>query len=184
MFVGAPSLRESREAGTLILARNDKLPQKLHTERSTAEALQKQKRPKKLSRKQTDFLSVPHYSTIAARGEVLPATVHSGQAVQAQLLASVMHDKFATESYCMTTSRQGFFISSIANLPQRNQMTDQALLALSCIFLGKVHRDTPVLQHGLRVYNNTIRHMRSLLNRETYTNDLLYTVFILQETEV
>jgi hypothetical protein len=74
--------------------------------------------------------------------------------------------------------------TQIAALPTKTLMLQQAISAVSCVFLGKVDRNNTMLQYGLRLYNSAIGHMSRLLNREDCSADLAYTSMIFQEIEV
>lgn len=63
-------------------------------------------------------------------------------------------------------------------------MLEQAISAISCVFLGKLDRDDRMLQQGVQSYNSAIRHMTRMLSRKDYSDELLYVSVIFQELEV
>lgn len=69
-------------------------------------------------------------------------------------------------------------------LPQKSLMLQKATSALSCVFLGKIHRDQPVLQYGIGLYNEAIHEMSKTLNRKDYNPDMIYTCALFEQIEV
>lgn len=72
----------------------------------------------------------------------------------------------------------------IAALPRKTMMLEQAISAVSCVYLGKVDSNDAMLQHGLHLYNSAMGHMSRLLTREACSVDLAFTSMIFQEIEV
>lgn len=75
-------------------------------------------------------------------------------------------------------------ISTIYMLPQKSLMLQKATSALSCVFLGKLHRDKPVLQYGLSLYNEAIYEMSKRISRRDYSAELIYTCVLFEQIEV
>lgn len=63
-------------------------------------------------------------------------------------------------------------------------MVDRAVSAISCLFLGKTNRDTPIFQHGVQLYNSAMRQVSNMIRQGILTNEILYTVAIFQEINV
>lgn len=63
-------------------------------------------------------------------------------------------------------------------------MLDQAISAISCVFLGKLDSDARMLQHGVQLYGSAIWYMSRHLERRIYNCELLYVSVIFQELEV
>lgn len=63
-------------------------------------------------------------------------------------------------------------------------MLEKANSALSCVFLGKLHQDRPLLRYGLRLYNQAIQDMLNALRRKAYSNDIVYTCMLFGQIEV
>lgn len=78
---------------------------------------------------------------------------------------------------------ESLFMGIVA-LPTKTLMLEQAISAVSCVYLGKVDNNDTMLQYGLQLYNSSIRHMSRLLTRESCGADLAYTSMIFQEIEV
>jgi hypothetical protein len=77
-----------------------------------------------------------------------------------------------------------YLIESFFNLPQKTHMLETAITAISCVYLGKLKTDSRVLRHGLQLYNQAIQDMSSMICRNIYTDDIIYTTVIFQEIEV
>lgn len=69
-------------------------------------------------------------------------------------------------------------------LPQKSLMLQKATSALSCVFLGKLHRDKPVLRYGVSLYNEAIHEMSKTISRRDYSADLVYTCALFEQIEV
>lgn len=80
--------------------------------------------------------------------------------------------------------RLKFIILGICELPRKHIMLEKALSALSCIFLGKTHGDSLILQHGIQQYNHAIQHMLKSISHDAYTDDIIYTCVIFQQIQV
>lgn len=78
---------------------------------------------------------------------------------------------------------ESLFMGIVA-LPTKTLMLEQAISAVSCVYLGKVDNNDTMLQYGLQLYNSSIRHMSRFLTREACGADLAYTSMIFQEIEV
>lgn len=63
-------------------------------------------------------------------------------------------------------------------------MLEQAISAISCVFIGKLEGDARMLRQGVQLYNSCIRQMCQTLERKTYSDELLYASVIFQELEV
>lgn len=113
-------------------------------------------------------------------------TISSGPVFRDQLKSSFLHLHFP-----VNTRRPSFNVdlfqplfTDIAALPRKTLMLEQAISAVSCVFLGKVDGNDNMLRHGLQLYNSSIRHMSRILSRDAYSADLVYTSMIFQEIEV
>ncbi|KAJ5733726.1 hypothetical protein N7493_002512 [Penicillium malachiteum] len=54
-------------------------------------------------------------------------------------------------------------------------MLQTASSALSCIFLGKIHKDKALLKYGIRLYSQGIYEISKAISRKAYNADLVYT---------
>lgn len=91
---------------------------------------------------------------------------------------------YGSGEYYSNVDRRQFILTGIAGLPQKSQMLEEALAALSCIFVGKFQSDDQTLRYGLRLYNSAIQKMSLAINRKSYSDDLIYTCFIFQQIQV
>jgi hypothetical protein len=114
----------------------------------------------------------------------LPTPVHSGSAMRTQILSSFIQIHFPPDEPMSRVNLQQFLHSGIYRLPRESEMMDKALIAMSCLFLGKTQRDSLVFCHGLRLYNDAIGIMSTLIHQNTYSDEILYAAFIFQEIAV
>lgn len=63
-------------------------------------------------------------------------------------------------------------------------MLETAITAISCVYLGKIKNNSRVLRHGLQLYNQAIKDMSSMICKNAYMDDIIYTSVIFQEMEV
>jgi hypothetical protein len=63
-------------------------------------------------------------------------------------------------------------------------MLEKACSALSCVFLGKLHQDKPILRYGLCLYNQAIQDMSKGLGRKAYSDGIVYTCTLFGQIEV
>ncbi|KAJ5980264.1 hypothetical protein N7481_007562 [Penicillium waksmanii] len=71
-------------------------------------------------------------------------------------------------------------LSGISAIPNKPVMLEKAMAATSCIYLGKLNKDTRMLNHGLQLYNGAIHHVSRELSRNRYTDELFFTIGIFQ----
>lgn len=77
-----------------------------------------------------------------------------------------------------------YLIESFFLLPQKTHMLETAITAISCVYLGKIKNNSRVLRHGLQLYNQAIKDMSSMICKNAYMDDIIYTSVIFQEMEV
>lgn len=63
-------------------------------------------------------------------------------------------------------------------------MLRKACSALSCVFLGKIHKDEPLLRYGIHLYNQAIYEMSKAINLKDNSADIIYTCAIFAQIEV
>jgi hypothetical protein len=127
-------------------------------------------RPRRLSLPQTSGLS---------------QSIAPGAMVGSQLFASYLNDYFPRKARPTCPLDMSYvIISGIYTLPQKSLMLEKASSALSCVFLGKLHQDKPLLQYGLWLYNQAIQDMSRALSRKPYNDDIVYTCTLFGQIEV
>lgn len=115
-------------------------------------------------------------------------TVSFRPAFRDQINSSFSHAHFPINS----KRKKGFhpvdhfesLFNQIAALPTKTLMLEQAISAVSCVYLGKMDSNDTMLHHGLQLYNSAMNHMSHLLTRESCSADLAYSSMIFQEIEV
>ncbi|KAJ5151220.1 uncharacterized protein N7482_010472 [Penicillium canariense] len=115
----------------------------------------------------------------------LPQAVTTAPARRAQVFSSYIHVFFPSDTKTTASDVDGWYslISGFASLPSKTKMLENALSAIACCYLGKLRRDDPVFRHGLQLYNAAIRDMSSMINKDDYCDDIIYTTVIFQEIE-
>lgn len=115
-------------------------------------------------------------------------TISSRPAFRDQINSSFFHVHFPFNSnrrkHNFPVDHFESLFAEIAALSTKTLMLEQAISAVSCVYLGKVDNNDTMLQHGLQLYNSAMKHMSRLLTRESCIADLAYTSMIFQEIEV
>ncbi|OJJ45127.1 hypothetical protein ASPZODRAFT_27137 [Penicilliopsis zonata CBS 506.65] len=109
--------------------------------------------------------------------QLLPPAVTTSPMMRHQVFSSYLDGYFPNETGS-SIDKLRFIISGISALPRKNIMLEKALSALPCVFLGKIHSDNHLLQHGLQLYNSAIQYMLYFISRKAYTDDIIYTCVI------
>ncbi|KAJ5377101.1 hypothetical protein N7509_013987 [Penicillium cosmopolitanum] len=121
--------------------------------------------------KRQKSLTIAVKPTGPAQYPILPVTVYPEPAMRDQVFASFIQRYFPSKN-SPSTLRSEEFLGS---------MVDRAVSAISCLFLGKTNRDTPIFQHGVQLYNSAMRQVSNMIRQGILTNEILYTVAIFQE---
>ncbi|KAJ5337336.1 uncharacterized protein N7506_005358, partial [Penicillium brevicompactum] len=131
--------------------------------------------------------SKPNLSGLAPHQHVFvdpSQSIPSGPSSRAQVTSSFIDLHFPADAkHEVAVDIFHFLFTSIAALPKKTLMLDQAISAISCVFLGKLDSDARMLQHGVQLYSSAIRHMSRHLERKIYSGELLYVSVIFQELE-
>jgi hypothetical protein len=115
----------------------------------------------------------------------IPKAVAAGPMIGTQLFASYLSDYFPSKVRpSCPLDMSHIIISGIHMIPQKGSMLEKASSALACVFLGKVHRDTPLLQYGLWLYSQAIHEMLKALGRKAYSDEIVYTCTLFGQIEV
>lgn len=77
-----------------------------------------------------------------------------------------------------------YLISSFQVLPQKTTMLQRALSAICCVFIGRINDDERLSNHGIQLYNSSMRSMSKMLCTKTHSEDSLYATVIFQMIEV
>ncbi|KAJ5669055.1 hypothetical protein N7462_010125 [Penicillium macrosclerotiorum] len=114
---------------------------------------------------------------------VIPQVVTSGPALREQVFSSYIDIFFPNQEAHSSVDLWHYLISGISALPQKSTMLQKAVSAISCAYLGKLNNDDRIFQYGIQLYNIAIRHMSSMISRDAYSDDIIYTTVIFQELE-
>jgi hypothetical protein len=108
-------------------------------------------------------------------------TVNTASFSREQIVASYINVYFP-DDITGTIDLDPWYIllSGISAIPNKPVMLEKAMAATSCIYLGKLNKDTRMLNHGLQLYNGAIHHVSQELSRNRYTDELFFTIGIFQ----
>ena len=115
----------------------------------------------------------------------LPQFIQAGPQIRTQLSCEIL-DAYLPLEPAGTCGVDAwlYLIPNFLALPNRSEMLERAISALSCIYVGKKHSDTRLLHQGVLCYTVSIRLMRKMLCRNTRIPDVLYATVIYQVFEV
>lgn len=120
-----------------------------------------------------------------AREFILPATPSVSPAMRVQLSSSFLNTYFPYHMEKIAGSDSWYFLfNSWVTLPNKNELFDRALSALSCICLGRTNQDRGLYHHGLLQYNKAIRLQSNMINCGLCTEEMLYSALVFLEIEV
>ncbi|KAJ5088450.1 hypothetical protein N7456_012066 [Penicillium angulare] len=139
-----------------------------------AASMSEARKQKKPSTKTNAMAKIPPLTPL------VPVSVAPAQAMRIQIFGS-FNQRFFTSQTSPLVTFDTFLINSIGNLPRKSLMTEKAVSAISCLFLGKTNSDPAVFNHGLFLYNSAIRQMSNMINRGIYSNELVYAALIFVE---
>lgn len=118
----------------------------------------------------------------------LPKTIENGPAMRMQLSSSFMSSYFPLEEErrVETIGINVFYYltSNTIQLPNHSEMLEKAIGAISCMYLGKVNNDPPMVQKSIGLYNQAISGLVSRIQRGCLSDDVFYTVILFQAYEV
>lgn len=111
--------------------------------------------------------------------------ITSGPSRRAQIFATYVNVFFPTGAEAKSSvDLWHYLISNFSALPNKSEMLEKSLAALACAWLGKQNNDAGLLKYGVQLYNVAIRQMASLITRDAYSDDIIYTTVLFQEIEV
>ncbi|KAJ5579496.1 uncharacterized protein N7459_005481 [Penicillium hispanicum] len=120
-------------------------------------------------------------ATQLVRPSILSRTVASGPEVRMQLFSSFMNAYFPLNTAGATEVDAWYYlVSNFSTLPNRSELLDRAISSMSAICLAKINRDDQLLRQGLELQNGAMRKLGGLIQRNTMTDELLYTLVIFQ----
>lgn len=100
-----------------------------------------------------------------------------------QCVSEYLYGYFPTQMAVSDVDMWHYLLQGFAGLPNKTEMLDKTLSAISCLYLGKATRDDRMSKHGIQLYNTAIRHMSNMISRDSFTEEILYTAVIFQEIE-
>lgn len=119
------------------------------------------------------------------RVTILPQFIRDGPQIRTQLSSALFHAYTPLDP--TRTSGVDTWLYLLANflaLPNKSEILERAISALSCIYIGKTDRDNRLVYHGVQQYNVCIRLMHTMLRRDIRSPDVLYATVIFQVLEV
>lgn len=96
--------------------------------------------------------------------------------MRAQLSSSFLDTYFPCQMEKVADIDSWYFLfSRWVMLPNKTELFDRALSALSCICLRRTKHDQGLYHHGLLQYNKAIRLQSNMTNRELCSEEMLYS---------
>lgn len=109
---------------------------------------------------------------------------YSKQPMREQIHSFYVNFHLPTGEEFSNVNMEAFIQVGIGLLPQKGELVEKAITALACLFLGKKNNHHRLVSHGIRLYNEAICIMTRLINRNIYTDEILYAAFTFQELAV
>ncbi|KAJ5113815.1 hypothetical protein N7456_002349 [Penicillium angulare] len=119
-------------------------------------------------------------SPISPISPILP-DIYSKQPMREQIHSFYVNFHLPTGEKFSDVNMEAFIQVGIGLLPQKGELIEKAITALACLFLGKKNNHHRLVSHGIRLYNEAICIMTRLINRNIYTDEILYAAFTFQE---
>lgn len=114
----------------------------------------------------------------------LNTTVPSGPMMRVKFISEYLYGYFPTGMAVSDVDMWQYLLQGFAGLPNKTEMLDKTLSAITCFYIGKVSQDDRMSKYGLQLYNSAIRHMSRMISRDVFTEDIVYTAVLFQEIEV
>lgn len=101
-----------------------------------------------------------------------------------QFISEYLHGYFPTKMAVSHVDMWHYLLQGFAGLPNKTEMLDKTLSAITCLYIGKARQDDRMSKHGLQLYNGAIRHLSSMISRDVFSEEIVYTAVLFQEIEV
>jgi hypothetical protein len=121
-----------------------------------------------------------HIPLVQHECPTLPDAIAFGPMFRIQLYSSFLDVYFPTR----VNDAWHSVVTSWPTLPASTDLFQKSLTAWACISLGTSKCDQTLLQHGIRLYNQAILLMSSMMRRDPYQDDIIYSLMIWTELEV
>ncbi|KAJ5110642.1 hypothetical protein N7532_001177 [Penicillium argentinense] len=116
-----------------------------------------------------------------ARQLILPLAVSSGPVVRSQVVSTFLDASFPADiGFSDAVDALPNLVVNITMRPSKSEMLERALVAASCMYLGRIKQDDALVCTGVQHYDIAIRHMSGMLYRKAHTDDMIYTTVIFQ----
>jgi hypothetical protein len=137
-----------------------------------------------------------------ARSEfpVAPTRLHTAKPAQSVVLTNSVDARPSARTQLFSSFASAYFplntagtagadiwyhvITDLSILPNKGQLLEKALSAITCVALGQIYQDQRILYHGTHLYNAAVRHMSDMIRRQVPSEELLYATVIFQRLEV
>ncbi|KAJ5629931.1 protein kinase domain family protein [Penicillium herquei] len=113
-----------------------------------------------------------------ARAQRLPASIDSCSQKRMQLSAAFWESYYPVNLDIKAIGEVDLWFQLMANfmaLPAKTKALENAISALSCLYLGAAKGDKQLMGNGMQLYNNAIRHVSSQLAKGSVSEDVIYT---------
>ncbi|KAJ5439346.1 uncharacterized protein N7458_010344 [Penicillium daleae] len=118
-----------------------------------------------------------------ARAFVMPSNVTSGPVAREQVFSSFTNVFFSHTEEISSLNLWQYLIYNFATLPNKTNMLERAISAVSCLYMGKMNNDDHMYNYGLDLYGTAIRSVKNNIYRNAWNAEIVYTAVIFQELE-
>lgn len=147
------------------------------------------------------FLHYNHGKALGRSGSpVAPTQPHTVKPAQSVVLTKAVDARPSARTQLFSSFASAYFpldtagtagadtwyhvITDLSILPNKGQLLEKALSAITCVALGQIYQDQRILYHGTHLYNAAVRHMSNMIRRQVPSEELLYATVIFQRLEV
>jgi hypothetical protein len=114
----------------------------------------------------------------------MPSNVTSGPVAREQVFSSFTNVFFSHTEEVSSLNLWQYLIYNFATLPNKTNMLERAISAVSCLYMGKINNDDHMYNYGLDLYGTAIRSVKNNIYRNAWNAEIVYTAVIFQELEV
>lgn len=115
---------------------------------------------------------------------MMPSNVTTGPVAREQVFSSFTNVFFSHTEEVSSLNLWQYLIYNFATLPNKTNMLERAISAVSCLYMGKMNKDDHMYNYGLDLYGTAIRSVKNNIYRNAWNAEIVYTAVIFQELEV
>ncbi|KAJ5174713.1 uncharacterized protein N7482_000590 [Penicillium canariense] len=114
---------------------------------------------------------------------VMPSNVTAGPVAREQVFSSFTNVFFSHTEEISSLNLWQYLIYNFVTLPNKSNMLERAISAVSCLYMGKMNNDDHLYNYGLDLYGTAIRSVKNNIYRNAWNAEIVYTAVIFQELE-